>query len=127
MKKQIRFGVFETNSSSQHTLTIMSEEEFKEYTQNSYNLEMYWDRYNEKYISKEELIKEFNIKISYLPNEIRKLRKFDKYTDEQKIDFMLENYAFYNDEGECAEVITKEINMPDGTKSYAISRYTWED
>jgi hypothetical protein len=31
MKKQIRFGVFETNSSSVHSLTIVSKEEFEKF------------------------------------------------------------------------------------------------
>lgn len=31
MKRQIRFGVYETNSSSTHSLTMCSEEEFKQW------------------------------------------------------------------------------------------------
>ena len=31
MKKQIRIGVFESNSSSTHSLTIVSEDEFKKW------------------------------------------------------------------------------------------------
>ena len=125
MKKQIRFGVFETNSSSQHTLTILDENEFKKYFHDSYDENMYWDKYAEKFISKTELIKRFN---EYYSKKYYSLDKeFCEYTDEEKIEFMLENQAFYNDDEDCSEVITKEIDMSDGTKKYAISRYTWED
>ena len=119
MKRQIRLGVFETNSSSQHTLTIMDENEFEKYYHDSYDDDMYWDRYAEKFVSKDELIEEFDIKFS-------SDKRFNEYPDREKIDFMLENYVFYNDDEDCSEVIIKQIDMGDGTKKYAVSRYTWE-
>lgn len=40
MKRQIRFGVFETNSSSVHSLTIVSKEEFERFKNDE--LRMTW-------------------------------------------------------------------------------------
>ena len=48
MKVQIRHGVFETNSSSTHSLVIMTDEEYKDYM----NGEFYLNRNGEK-ISKD--------------------------------------------------------------------------
>lgn len=42
MKRQIRFGVFETNSSSVHSLTIVSKEEFEKFKNDE--LRMSWRR-----------------------------------------------------------------------------------
>jgi hypothetical protein len=46
MKKQIRFGVFETNSSSVHSLTIVSKEEFEKFKKG----ELVLDTWNHKLI-----------------------------------------------------------------------------
>jgi len=46
MKKQIRYGVFETNSSSVHSLTIVSKEEFERFK----NGEMVLDRWGERLV-----------------------------------------------------------------------------
>ena len=40
MKRQIRFGVFETNSSSVHSLTIVSKEEYEKFKNDE--LRMSW-------------------------------------------------------------------------------------
>lgn len=46
MKRQIRYGVFETNSSSSHSLTMCSEEEFEKWQ----NGEVLFDEWNENFI-----------------------------------------------------------------------------
>lgn len=46
MKKSIRFGVFETNSSSTHSLTMCSKEDYQKWE----NGELIYDRYAEKLI-----------------------------------------------------------------------------
>ena len=57
MKKQIRVGVFETNSSMTHALTICTEEEYEKWQ----NGEIFWDNFNDRMETKtrEELMKEF--------------------------------------------------------------------
>lgn len=44
--KQIRFGVFETNSSSTHSITIVSEEDFDKWKAG----ELIFDKYNDKLV-----------------------------------------------------------------------------
>jgi hypothetical protein len=50
MKRQIRLGVFETNSSSMHSLVMMSKEDFEKFK----NGEMFW--YEDEILSKEQII-----------------------------------------------------------------------
>lgn len=46
----VRRGTFETNSSSTHSITMCKESDFDKWK----NGEMYWDRWNEQLVSKEE-------------------------------------------------------------------------
>lgn len=50
MKKQIRRGVWETNSSSVNTLTIMTAEEYKDFMEKWYSDDWVWDRYDDTWI-----------------------------------------------------------------------------
>ena len=50
MKKQIRVGVFESNSSSTHSLTIVSEDEFKKWK----NGEVVFNRWQETFVENKE-------------------------------------------------------------------------
>lgn len=54
MKRQIRRGVFETNSSSIHSLTMCSGEEYKKWE----NEEVLFWKYEDKFGTREEFIKE---------------------------------------------------------------------
>lgn len=51
MKKQIRHGVFETNSSSTHSLTMCSEEEFEQWKKG----ELLFDEYSELFVKANSL------------------------------------------------------------------------
>ncbi len=56
MKKQIRSGVFETNSSSVHSLTLTDGDTFSKWESGEY----FYDWNNDKIVSKEEAIKRIN-------------------------------------------------------------------
>lgn len=53
---QVRRNVFETNSSSTHSITICTENEYEMWKRG----EIYWSRWSEKFVSKEEVEKGFN-------------------------------------------------------------------
>lgn len=57
MKKQIRMGVFETNSSMTHSLTICTDNEYRKWQ----NGEVYWRRWDNNFITIEEAKKEFEL------------------------------------------------------------------
>ena len=58
MKKQIRRGVFETNSSSVHSLTMCSSDEYEKWEIGEL---LYWED-EDKFVSREEAIKELQEK-----------------------------------------------------------------
>lgn len=53
--KTIRIGTFETNSSSTHSITMCMESDYEKWK----NGEMYWHRWNDELVSKEEVEEEF--------------------------------------------------------------------
>jgi hypothetical protein len=58
--KQIRIGVFETNSSSTHSLTVLSKEDYDKWVTGK----VYVSLKDEVYYSKEEIEKEFSDQIT---------------------------------------------------------------
>lgn len=71
MKRQIRKSVFETNSSSTHSLTICTEEEYKRWKKG----ELLYKRWDEKFVEAGEYI---------LTDEIKELAKLDYDKKKQK-------------------------------------------
>lgn len=62
MKKQIRRGVFETNSSSTHSITMCSEKEYDEFEKGN----MYIERWgSHKLYTKEEMIEKFKQAVNW--------------------------------------------------------------
>ena len=57
MKEQIRFNVFETNSSMMHSLQIMSKEDYEEFLKYEKDDDWVWDNYEEIWRNKKELDK----------------------------------------------------------------------
>lgn len=94
--RTIRIGTFETNSSSTHSITMCMESEFLKWE----NGEMYWNRWNDELVPKEEVEKEF-----------AKVRE----------EFISENPGFDENDEEWQEELEKYINE-DG-KTY----YSYED
>lgn len=54
MKKQIRFSVFETNSSMVHTLQIMSKADYDKFMEYEENDDWVWDRCDEVWLNKND-------------------------------------------------------------------------
>lgn len=63
MKKQIRHGVFETNSSSTHSLTICSKEEFEAWVKGELLYRKYTYREQKQFITPEEAWQELESEI----------------------------------------------------------------
>jgi len=73
MKRQVRRGVFETNSSSVHSLTMCSNNVYKEWENGKV---LYWED-KEKFATREQII-----------NKMKTMRRYDdslrfKYTEEE--------------------------------------------
>ena len=89
--KLIRRGTFETNSSSTHSITMCKESDFDKWK----NGEMYWDRWNESLVSKEEVEKEMaKLKEEFI-SEHPDYDKDDIDWEEQLEDYLNSDKEYY--------------------------------
>ena len=89
--KLIRRGTFETNSSSTHSITMCKESDFDKWK----NGEMYWDRWNESLVSKEEAEKEMaKLKEEFI-SEHPDYHKDDIDWEEQLEDYLNSDKEYY--------------------------------
>lgn len=89
--KLIRRGTFETNSSSTHSITMCKESDFDKWK----NGEMYWDRWNESLVSKEEVEKEIaKLKEEFI-SEHPDYDKDDIDWEEQLEDYLNSDKEYY--------------------------------
>lgn len=79
MKKQIRFGVWETNSSSVNTLTVMTAEEYDDMMKNKWDSDDWlWDIENEEWVERSTLKDEDLDEYWYVENPCE---RGDRYFD----------------------------------------------
>ena len=89
--RTIRIGTFETNSSSTHSITMCKESDFDKWK----NGEMYWDRWNESLVSKEEVEKEMaKLKEEFI-SEHPDYDKDDIDWEEQLEDYLNSDKEYY--------------------------------
>ena len=87
----IRRNTFETNSSSTHSITMCKESDFDKWK----NGEMYWDRWNESLVSKEEVEKEMaKLKEEFI-SEHPDYDKDDIDWEEQLEDYLNSDKEYY--------------------------------
>ena len=123
MKKQVRTGVFETNSSSTHAVTIITDEEYQLYKAGKLHISRYaelatqeeYDKLLEKGIQK---AKENFEKSEYLQSHYD---SFEDYCNRHDLEFEI----MYNWNEDCIEVehAEKDVN---GVKVHALSVYGYE-
>lgn len=97
MKRQIRLGVYETNSSSCHSISIISEQEYKDWELGK----LVFDTWDDELITKEQLDidEDYDDRYAKDPEEY-----FDKY-------------------GEYFETYKKEFTTPSGDNMIAFGYY----
>jgi hypothetical protein len=120
MKKQIRRGVFETNSSSVHTLTMCSGEEYKKWE----NGEVLFWRDADTFSTREEIIEELKVKKTwsgelYYPDT--------NWNDEDEVNDVFEEEGiqtcdeFFDDE--YYETFYDDYTTPNGDKVVVFGYY----
>lgn len=109
MKRQIRHGVFETNSSSVHSLTMCTQEEYEKWEKG----EIWFDGYSDKFIAP------FDPKEKY-GDDLAKYRD-DRYSEEDQLDeYMREDgiytcaEEYYERNGEYMEPFKEDYTTPGG-------------
>lgn len=137
MKTQIRYKTFETNSSSQHTLTLMLKEDYlkreREADKKRYNPDWFWDTWDNKWISKNDIIQKGRenswFKKDYESGRWEKTKDFTDLTDDEIFDYYANyfQYArFMHSDDDVGESIVKELETPSGDVVVAVSQYISE-
>lgn len=110
--RQIRFGVFETNSSSTHSLTIVSKEEYENFKSGK----LIWNRYFSKLQSVEDAKKD-------LVNERKKRDKEFEETPENVEKLFEEITETYDNFGSNYETFEKEYKTKSGEEVVAFGYF----
>ena len=115
MKVKIRYGSFETNSSSTHSLIICSDEEFEKFK----NGELYMDSYSGKLLSEDQIIE-----------SEKKWHKDEILSDEELLEIALgdgqySNYLHYLN-NEYLEYYEREFTTKSGDKIVAFGLYGYD-
>lgn len=108
MKTTIRMGTFETNSSSTHSLIMMSEEEYKKLETG----ELYISRYSKKLVTKEEVFKKLKEKGF---DNIEDYNESEGYGGYCTLDEFLDD--------EYLESFTDTYTTKGGEKVYAVGKF----
>ena len=85
MKRQIRRGVFETNSSSVHSITMCMKSDYDRWV----NGELYWDRWNRCFVSK-KVVEQSNDKEDYY--------SYKRYRDEIEYEYFYKEFITPNND-----------------------------
>ena len=136
MKKKIRRGVFETNSSSTHSLTMCSEDEYEEWKKG----ELLYDRYSENFVSINSLSPEQKLKAASTYqdekddfqknwNELTELAQEKYYTKYAKENNLIDEDAITYDEflrdGDL-ETFVERYTTKSGDKIVAFGEYGYD-
>lgn len=133
MKQQIRRGVFETNSSSVHSLTMCTSSDYDRWQEGNLYL----------FMGSGECYPDNNKPETnhfYTREEAIEFEKIDKsvgedvnWTDEEEVNEILHENEFYDYEyfwdeyGECYETFKKTITTPNGEEVVAFGYYGCRD
>ena len=98
--KTVRLGTFETNSSSTHSITMCMESDYEKWK----NGEMYWHRWNDELVSKEEVEKEMaKLRDEFIAdnpdfdeNNEEWKEKLEQYINEDKMYYTYEEFNDYD-------------------------------
>ena len=121
--KKIRRGIFETNSSSTHTLTICTEEEYKRYRDGEIGTLQYPSLVEgtlyegKKFFTKDEAR---NIEIDYFE---RRGEEWDEEWVEQEIGY---DFTFSGSEADYMEQYEEHFVTPSGDRMVVFGEYGWE-
>ena len=137
MKTQIRYKTFETNSSSQHTLTLMLKEDYlkqeREADKKRYNPDWFWDTWNNEWISKNDIIQKGRenswFKKHYESGRWEKTKNLTDLSDDEIFNLYANRFEygrFMETDDDVGDSIVKELETPSGEVVVAISQYISE-
>lgn len=137
MKTQIRYKTFETNSSSQHTLTLMLKEDYlkqeRKKDEKRYDPDWFWDTWNNKWIFKDDIIQQGRenswFKKDYESGRWGNSKVFVDLSDDEIFNLYANKFQynrFVESDDDVGESIVKELETPSGEVVVAVSQYIAE-
>lgn len=137
MKRQIRFGVFETNSSSTHSLTVCSLEEYNKWK----NGEIMFDSWDEEFLDPKSIVLDDDdkeeTKKRYDKSKQKYWKEWEDLTEEEKDElylqrleakksnYNLETHEDYFDD-EYLETFVRQHTTPNGEKIVVFGKYGYD-
>lgn len=137
MKTQIRYKTFETNSSSQHTLTLMLKEDYlkqeREADKKRCDPNWFWDTWGNRWISKDDIIQQAK-KNNWFKKDCEvgrwgNTKTFNDLSDGEIFNLYVnksQKYRFIETDEGMGDKIMKELRTPSGETVIAISQYISE-
>jgi hypothetical protein len=115
--KSIRLGVFETNSSNTHSLTICLKEDYEKWKNGELFLDKGWSQ-KKQFITKEEAIKRLK-NVTYLNNL--------DFEDEEAVNQAMREQTIYTSEhyfdNDCLESFEDTFTTPKGEVIVCFGKY----
>lgn len=137
MKRQIRRGVFETNSSSTHSLTICTEEEFEQWKEGK----LLFNKYNNTHFVKANKLSDYDKKCAAQHYEDNKDEFFKDWSDLSQSEkekyytkYAKENYIANEDDetyeewrhDDYLEIFVSKYTSKSGDKIVAFGKYGYD-
>lgn len=134
MKRQVRFGVFETNSSSTHSLVICDKETFDKWK----NGELLFDRWEEEFKEKYQLTNKDKERAKgyYNDNKNKFWKDWEDLGDEEKDEWYTkfayennlidEDLVSYDDYGKDLEYFQEDYTTKSGDKIVVFGEYGYD-
>lgn len=134
---QIRQGVFETNSSSTHSMCICTEDEFTNFSCNK----AVWDKNSETIIPTNKITRNYitRAKEYYKTQQTTFMKDWDSLPEEAQLEFMVSQFdqsykgdwlfegkTFYKDWGTGFERFEEHFTTPSGDKMVAFGEYGYD-
>lgn len=133
---QIRNGVFETNSSSTHSLCICTEEDFEKFKRN----EVLWDKYVDMLVPNDispEYIK--RAKEYYQSQQDSYMKDWDELSEEDQLNFVIREFdesesgdwilrskVLFSNWGDNLETFKEHFTTPSGDKMIVFGEFGYD-
>lgn len=133
---QIRNGVFETNSSSTHSLCICTEEDFEKFKRN----EVLWDKNVDELVPNDISPKYINrAKEYYQSQQDSYMKDWDELSEEDQLNFVIREFdesdsgdwilrskALFSNWGNNLETFKERFTTPSGDKMIVFGEYGYD-
>lgn len=125
--KQIRYGVFETNSSSTHSLTICMKSDYEQWKNGKVYLNKFWLSTTSKYKDKKFITKDEAIDI-LINNPYRDYSDYSKLNKDELEESFREDciYTFDNYDNDELEDYYESFITPNGEEIIAFGQYGYD-